>query len=85
MIGIADQGWSLANVAAEFETVGARQHHIEQEQRGHFAHSFGENGGAADETLHLEAGRPQIMRDQAGNVLVIFDHKNNWTGRVRQR
>ena len=54
-------------MAAKFEAVGTRQHHVEQKQSRHFAKSLGENRGAADETLHFEPRRLQVMRDEAGD------------------
>ncbi len=72
-------------MAAEFEAVGAGQHHVQKEQSRHLAHGFGQHRMAADKTLHLEPGGLQIVGDKAGNVLIIFNNKNDWMEGVGTR
>jgi hypothetical protein len=69
-------------MAAELEAVSSGQHHIQKKKRRQLASGFGEYGGATDETLHLESGCPQVVRDQAGYVSIVFYHKDERTKRA---
>src|SRR5579864_1980373 len=70
---------SLADVAAEFETIRTGQHDIEQEEGGHFTYRLGENRSTAHETLHLKSGGLQVVRDETGDVFLVFHHKDDGT------
>jgi hypothetical protein len=67
----------LADVAAEFEAIRARQHHVEEEQGRHLPDGLGQHGMAADKALYLKAGGPQIVGNETSDILIVFDNKNN--------
>ena len=75
--------------AADFETVFARNHDVENEQRRALAFGVGKNIGPRGIDADDEAFVFKVVPDQARNVGVVFDnedagfHKNIVTKLVR--
>jgi hypothetical protein len=66
----------LAHDAAQFETVFAGDHDIENEQRGPLPLGIAENVGAGGINTHCEAVVFQVVADETGNVGIVFDDKD---------
>src|SRR5579872_2030333 len=79
-----ENGRGLPYLPAEFESVHARQHDVQEKQRRIFPEGFGEDRYAAREHLNIEADRAQIVRNQAGDISVIFNDENQGTRRARE-
>ena len=63
----------LANGAADFQTVFAGDHDVENEERGALAFGVGEDVGAGGIDADGEAFVFEVMADEAGNVRIVFD------------
>jgi hypothetical protein len=69
---------SLANRAAEFETIFARDHDVQHKQSGTLALGIGDHSRAVGIDAHCEAVVLQVMANEAGNIGIVFDDEDAW-------
>ena len=67
---------NLPDLAAQLEAVFARNHDVENEQRRPLPLGIGDDGVSGGEHFHRESIRFQMMPHQAGNIRIVFDHKD---------
>ena len=66
----------LTNGAANFQTVPARNHDVEDKKRRALAFGVGENIDSGGINAHHEAFVFQMMANKAGDVGIVFDDKD---------
>ena len=69
---------SLADGAAQFETVLARDHDIEHEERWTLALCVGDYGRTSGINAHSKTFVLQVMANEAGNIGIVFDDEDAW-------
>src|SRR5207302_10204519 len=76
--GNSGQAGSLADSAAEFESVFAGNHDVENEERRTLSLGVAQNRGAAGINANAEAIIFEVVAHQAGNVGVVLDNEDAW-------
>ena len=67
---------ALANMPAKFETVAPGDHDVQQKQRWDTLDRFFDDGKRAGEPAGSVTGEVEVEADQAGNVGIVLDHKD---------
>src|SRR5271157_269875 len=74
--GHGGEAGSLANRTADFEAVFARNHDVENEQRGTLAFGVGQNIDSGGIDAHIETFVLKMMANEAGNIGIVFHNKD---------
>ena len=70
------QRGDLPDLPAQFETILARDHDVENEQCRALPFGIADHRVSGGEHFHRKAIRFQMMPHQAGNVRIVFDYKD---------
>ena len=69
---------SLADGAAEFESIFAGNHYIEHEERGALALGIGDDRGTVGIDTHGKTVVLQMVANEAGNIGIVFNDEDAW-------